>query len=145
MSRRLCQILTFPFQYHQGSPDLVPFHGWIIFLSVCVWCVYIMVSLSIHLSMDTKPASMSWLLQIILQWTLGTYRCKPHWPPKPGDLELSLGSNCKHQGTRQVHKFLLGDTVQLEWGREGKDGSCQPPSPQRMLNEKPAPQAEALR
>ena len=105
MSWRLCQILTFPFQYHQGSPDLVPFHGWIIFLSVC-WYVYIMVSFSIHLSMDTKPAFMSWLLQIILQWTLGTYRCKPHWPPKPRDLELSLGSNWKHQGTRQVPKFL---------------------------------------
>ena len=55
--------------------------------------------------MDTKPASMSWLLQIILQWTLGTYRCKPHWPPKPGDLELSLGRNWKHRGTRQVPKF----------------------------------------
>lgn len=65
-----------------------------------------MVSLSIHLSVDAKPASMSWLLQIILQWTLGTYKCEPHWPPKPGDLELSPGSNCKHQGTRQVLKFL---------------------------------------
>ena len=64
-----------------------------------------MVSLSIHLLMDTKPASMSWLLQIILQWTLGTYRYKPHCPPKPGGLELSLGRNCKYRGTRQVPKF----------------------------------------
>ena len=73
---------------------------------MCGGGVYIMVSLSIHLSMDTKPASMSWLLQIIVQWTLGTYKCKPHWPPKPGDLELFLGSNCRHQGTRPVNKFL---------------------------------------
>ena len=96
---------NFSFPVPPGESRFSSF-SWLSNIPVCVCGVYIMVSLSTHLSMDTKPASMSWLLQIILQWILGTYKCKSHWSPKPGDLELSLGSNYKHQGTRQVHKFL---------------------------------------
>jgi len=61
-----------------GPSCCCKWHGFIIFLAeympLCI-CVYMTSSLSIHLSMDTEVASMSWLVWLVLLWILRGHCC----------------------------------------------------------------------